>query len=393
MGAFLHPAMLVGLAGLAIPIVIHLLNRRRLDVVDWGAMQFLELGRRARRRFELTEALLMAARMLLLALVALALARPFLAPRAMAGSPAAGSSAAGGRRDLVLILDDSASMGRRGGDDATPRQRAIDFAGRLIRNLPEGSSVALLLARDRARPLLDAPSFDPRKVITGLERSIPGRGSGDLPAALNEAFRLLESAENPNPARDVVILTDGQRFAWRPGEAARWGLLREIWARSASKPGLGAVLFPPGPAAIDSADFRASSPEPSRDRVAPGLAVSARAEVVNDGPGSAARAAEWLVDGRVVSTEVIGPLSAGGKAVSRFHQSPAEPGSHVLTFRPAPDDADPQPADDEASRPIERAAHGVLLVEGEPGRQPLGGRPTSSGPPCRRPTRRRPRPR
>ena len=42
----LNAAMLAGLAGVAMPVVIHLLNRRRDPVVDWGAMQFLELGPR-----------------------------------------------------------------------------------------------------------------------------------------------------------------------------------------------------------------------------------------------------------------------------------------------------------------------------------------------------------
>ena len=67
----LNVAMLLGLAGVAIPIIIHLLNRRHDPVVDWAAMQFLELSPRERRRLNLAEVLLMIARMALLALVAL----------------------------------------------------------------------------------------------------------------------------------------------------------------------------------------------------------------------------------------------------------------------------------------------------------------------------------
>ena len=47
----LNAAILAGLVGAALPLVIHLLNRRRGDVLDWGAMQFLEPGRRSRRGF------------------------------------------------------------------------------------------------------------------------------------------------------------------------------------------------------------------------------------------------------------------------------------------------------------------------------------------------------
>ncbi len=76
----LNAAMLLGLSGAALPVIIHLLNRRRDTVIDWGAMQFLDLGHQSRRRLRLTELLLMLARMGLLALVALALARPFWRP-------------------------------------------------------------------------------------------------------------------------------------------------------------------------------------------------------------------------------------------------------------------------------------------------------------------------
>src|SRR3954466_10679430 len=75
---FYSPWMLLGLAVLAIPPIIHLLNRRRYDVVDWGAMQFLQSSEVTRRRILIEEVLLMMLRMGLLALLVLALAGPFL---------------------------------------------------------------------------------------------------------------------------------------------------------------------------------------------------------------------------------------------------------------------------------------------------------------------------
>src|SRR4051794_2695425 len=99
----LNAAMLVGLLGATLPVIIHFLNRRRDPVIDWGAMQFLDLGRRSRNRIRLTELLLMLARIALLAAVALALARPFLA--ASTAHPAAAAplgAGAGPARDLVI---------------------------------------------------------------------------------------------------------------------------------------------------------------------------------------------------------------------------------------------------------------------------------------------------
>src|SRR3954452_25016909 len=97
--------MLLGLAGLAIPVVIHLLNRRRYDVVDWGAMRFLKVSETTRRRLLLEELLLMLLRMALIAVLVIGLAGPFLdvkLPAALRGRAP---------RDVVLVVDGSASMG------------------------------------------------------------------------------------------------------------------------------------------------------------------------------------------------------------------------------------------------------------------------------------------
>ena len=79
--SFLNLALLGGLAAIAIPIIIHLLNRRTAKVLDWGAMQFLlESVESRKKRIQLEEALLLAARCLLVGLLALAVARPFIPP-------------------------------------------------------------------------------------------------------------------------------------------------------------------------------------------------------------------------------------------------------------------------------------------------------------------------
>ena len=78
---FLNPWLLLALAGAAIPVIVHLVRRQAAKPVDWGAMRFLidTLSER-RRRMEWEDLLLMAARCLLLALAALAVARPFVPP-------------------------------------------------------------------------------------------------------------------------------------------------------------------------------------------------------------------------------------------------------------------------------------------------------------------------
>ena len=78
---FLNPWLLAGLAGVALPIIIHLVRRQAAKSIDWGAMRFLfDTIAVRRRKMEWEDLLLMAARCLLLALLALALARPFVPP-------------------------------------------------------------------------------------------------------------------------------------------------------------------------------------------------------------------------------------------------------------------------------------------------------------------------
>src|SRR5213082_652821 len=110
--SFFNVMMLTGLAAVAIPPIIHLLNRRRYDVVDWGAMQFLQISEVTRRRILIEEVLLMALRMGLIAILVLALAQPFTDHNVL--SP-------GGRpsRDVVLVFDGSASMSFKQGDQST----------------------------------------------------------------------------------------------------------------------------------------------------------------------------------------------------------------------------------------------------------------------------------
>ena len=370
----LNAAMLLGLAGVAIPVVIHLLNRRNDPVVDWGAMQFLEFSPRERRRLNLAEILLMLARMALLALVALALARPFWMPRS-AGASSSGGTRAGesaSRRDVVIVLDGSSRMGRQAGG-TTPQDRAIAWARGFVKRLKAGDSVAVLVAKDRVRALVDPPSFDLERVDKALADIPPPRGSSDLPSAIGEAFRVLE--RTGNPGRDVIVLSDGRRAAWRPGDLARWSLLRDLRGRMPSPPRIWSPTFGVVEGTDGPPDGSVGPLELSRAVLTPGLPVDVTANVANAGPGPMTRSVELVVDGQAVpgSSRVVGPIPGGGKIPVTFRTEFARPGSHLVAVRLAPD-PDPLPVDDESARPVSVAsALSVLLVDGEPGLEPLSG--------------------
>src|SRR3954470_7509124 len=94
-----------GLGLVSIPIIIHLLNRRRYKVVNWAAMEFLlRAMRKNRRRLEFEQWLLLATRCLLIFLLGAALARPM-------GCNNSALAGRAGRTGLnVIVVDNSYSM-------------------------------------------------------------------------------------------------------------------------------------------------------------------------------------------------------------------------------------------------------------------------------------------
>ncbi len=315
----------------------------------------------------------MTARMVLLGLVALALTRPFWTPKESAAATAKGRGGAASRRDVVLVIDGSASMDRKM-DGTSPREQAIAWSRDFLKKLAPGSTVAVLVARDRVQPLVATPSFDLTKVDKALGTIAASRGSSDLPAAMVDGLSLLEATENP--ARDIIVLTDGQKRPWRTDEPPRWALLRELHRdftrRLGVTPAVWSVTFGTG-LKPKGADGAVGPLELPRTLVPPQLPILVRTAVANAGPGSLTRTVELLIDGQPApgAAQVVGPVPVGGTTPVEFKTALTDPGSHVLTVRLAPGD-DPLAANDEASRPVEvTKALPVLLVDGEPGLEPL----------------------
>lgn len=238
------PWLLAGLAAVLLPILIHLLNRRRFEVVDWGAMRFLEISQKTRRKVFIEDILLLLLRMLLVAVLVVGLAGPFLTRSVtIPGSRPV--------RDLVLVVDGSASMGCLTADGKrTAHQVAVAWAADLLEDLQPGDSVGLIDAREQPVVLL-APTVDKGRVRKELASLPAPNGGCDAPAALSAARELL--ADSTRGPRDILVLTDGQRAGYADTTTrVRWELLasQERSARRRddhrSPPALNVVLVDPG---------------------------------------------------------------------------------------------------------------------------------------------------
>ena len=128
---FLAPPCCSASPPLAIPPIVHLLNRRRFDVVDWAAMQFLQISKRTRKKIFLEQLLLMLLRMGLIAVLVLGVASPWVR------LPWLAKIAPRPSRDVVIILDGSASMAYAR-DGRTGHDAARDWAGEFISRLQPG---------------------------------------------------------------------------------------------------------------------------------------------------------------------------------------------------------------------------------------------------------------
>jgi len=128
-GGFVNSALLAGLALASVPLIIHLLNSQRHRPMRWAAMRFvLAAYRKTRRRVQLENLLLLLLRIAAVAFLALAIARPFTGTK----SPLAGLTES--RRDVVLVIDGSASTGYRENVE-TGFEREVSRAREVVRSL------------------------------------------------------------------------------------------------------------------------------------------------------------------------------------------------------------------------------------------------------------------
>jgi hypothetical protein len=125
MGTFVYPALLAGLAAVALPVLIHLINMLRHRRVEWAAMEFLLLSQKKHRTWViLKQLLLLLMRMLAIAAVVLIVAQPRVRDQW-------GSLLGTDKTHHIVLLDDSFSMADHWGDTSAFAQakNVIDRMG------------------------------------------------------------------------------------------------------------------------------------------------------------------------------------------------------------------------------------------------------------------------
>ena len=211
------PILQFGIAATALPILIHLLNRRKYREMRWAAMRFLVAAlRKNQRRVKVEQWLLLAIRTLVVLLVVSAMAKPFLESLGAIALP-------GQRTHRVLVLDGSLSMAYSTAEK-TRFDRAKALAAQLVRDTRRGDVLSIVLMGDPPRIIVGdaSPSANQAEVLKEVDGITLPHGGTDLVASLGAIDRVLEVSTIPR--KEVIFLTDLQAASWRrPGFGGRRG--------------------------------------------------------------------------------------------------------------------------------------------------------------------------
>ncbi len=339
-------------AGVAVPVLLHLLSRRRHRVVDWAAMDLLRRAlRRRSRQVKLENIWLMLLRCLALAMLAVAMARPLYRGEAAAWPDQPR------RTGTLIAIDASFSMTH---DSAAPRfEQAVNVARRLSSDIEPGEPVTVVALAEQPRIVLRNVPFDAEGFETALSELKPTARPLALAPAVSRVAELV--AELNTPRRRCVLITDGQRRDFEAPDDLIRARLERI--------GRGAELRIIALGQTGAENLAVTDLEHASGRLSAGGTARFVATVRHFGKRpSRSRDLEFIVDGRVVDRRPLGSLDADERrTVTAYLRLPRD-GDVPIEARLGPDKL----TLDDARRlvaPVRRRVR-VTLIDGDPSKVP-----------------------
>ncbi len=295
----LAPLFLLGLAAIAVPLLVHLVQRDRRDPTAFPSLMFLDRTPApfsARRH--LRDPLLFLLRALAVLALVLAFARPVLGRSGVSGGVDQR------RREIVVLLDRSFSM--RVGERWARGKASVDS---VIRTLAQGDRMTLVTFDRRARALT-AATGDATTLRAALDSLTPTDDGTRLAPAVAVAQQRLAASDAPR--RVLVVISDFQRSGWDLTDEARLPAATEVVPVDVA--GLAPV-----------ADHAVRAVEVRRDRRREGPAhVIVSARLGNVGAAQRGVLVQLDVAGRVLEERRV-DLPGDGSAVVTFTAVPVPP--------------------------------------------------------------------
>lgn len=199
---FLNPFVLFGLAAAAIPILLHLLNLRKLKTMDFSTLRFLkELQKTSIRKLKTQQIILLILRTLIVIFSVLAFSRPTI----KSTLPSIGTHA---KSSIIIVLDNSLSMDITD-EDGNRFSKAKKLTSEILGALEEGDELAFIplssLIKNRKR------SFS--RNFAWLKEEIDQCSVNPATASLDDGLRaaqgLFDASLHVN--KEIYIFTDLQQ--------------------------------------------------------------------------------------------------------------------------------------------------------------------------------------
>ena len=206
---FINPTFLFGLFACSIPIIIHLIFKKRYRRIKWAAMKFLLAAyRKTKTSLLLENLLLLLLRIVVILLLVLLFARPIarMLPILATSRPA---------ESFIILIDNSYSMAMRGAN-ISPFETAKKQARTIIDKAQKNDSVSLVVMNEQAKVSLAFLAMTSEKkrteIIQALEEIELSDMATDVETAIFAVKQLVEQPEYPN--KSLYIISDCQKNAW-----------------------------------------------------------------------------------------------------------------------------------------------------------------------------------
>lgn len=226
--SLLAPWLLFGAILGSVPLILHLLNKSKFKVENWGAMMFLQSAAKAKaQRIKVQQWLLLLLRILFFILLALALSRPIIQRSEMGASDQPTSH--------VVVLDASYSM-QRNNKEGSLFDQAKSRLLEIVDSMKRGDNMSVIWAGQRPKEIFGELTYDRELLRSKINNLKAGEESSNLTRAIEQAFFSLE--KSTLPIHRVYVIADEQKNNWNTNKTSFWQHLKDHYQLKKVKPGL-----------------------------------------------------------------------------------------------------------------------------------------------------------
>lgn len=420
---FINGILLAGAAAFLIPLLIHLFNRSKFRVIQWGAIHLLESVIRVnRKRIQIEQIILLLVRCAIPILLAVCLARMviqewnqflnwvllpiitlaflicaaiFTKFRILFGTisvliigyilantlggftlfkePIKAQAPTGDvASSTILLVDNSYSMQASGPSQTSFEQALTNIKG-VLENQNRGSDVSALLMGGKPKPIFDRPTFDREGMSAQLMEQRPNYQAASPMEALNLALDTLP--EMSHAKREILMISDFQKSDWDAIPSTALNQTAELLTKQKVQPNLTFMRVSHSETEnVAIEDVKIDNPGYSAQNIAVEQDILLRVNIRNFGEkaySSGLRASLYKDNSDTPDSESEVVLPAKGSEQIKMTCSFKEPGSHYVRIElNAPD----LQFDNQFQIAFNIINHiGVLLVDGDPSREWLKG--------------------